>query len=329
MIRVCVDAMGGDDAVELVLSGIEKALEVLPDVEVLVAGDEDIVVPFCESHERTKALVTTESIGMGEHPAEAVRTKRDSSIVRGCRAVREGEADAFFSAGSTGAILTAATLEVGRIKGMRRPALAVALPGLSGKRSVVLDLGANADCKPEMILQFAHMGTALARTLLGVEEPRVALLSNGEEDAKGNEATIKANELLHAKLPNFAGNCEGTDILAGRFDVIVADGFTANVMLKTLEGTAKFIIAMLMNGAKEAEGGLEAISTLKPVVGHVASLLSGDAYGGAVLLGLKAPVFVGHGSTSAEAVKNGIIAAADAVRGDLVERITEFSKTDE
>lgn len=322
MVRVCVDAMGGDDAVELVLEGVAQAVEADANVEVLLVGDAQVVEPFCESHERVYPLVSTQVIGMDEHPAEAVRHKKDSSIVRGCTAVKEGEAQAFFSAGSTGAILAAATLIVGRVKGVKRPALAAPLTGLTGRQTLMMDLGANADCRPEMLLQFAEAGASYARVMFGVEEPRVALLSNGEEDTKGNEATLAAHELLRQECSCFAGNCEGGDILAGTYDVVVCDGFTGNVALKTMEGTAKYILKLLMGGAAKLDGGSEALSALKPAIAQITQNLSGDAYGGAVLVGLSAPVFIGHGSTSAEAVKNGVLSCADAVRGNLIGRIS-------
>lgn len=324
MVRICVDAMGGDDAVELVLAGVEKALERDGELEVLLAGNEEVVAPFAEAHERAFPLVTTETIAMEEHPAEAVRSKRDSSIVRGCEAVKEGEAHGFFSAGSTGAVLAAATLRVGRIKGIGRPALAVALPGVGEHETVMLDLGANADCRPEMIVQFARMGTAFAQDVLGVENPKVGLLSNGSEDTKGSETVIGFHQALReAQDLNFAGNAEGTDILLGDFDVIVCDGFTGNVALKTLEGTAKYLLGTLTGAAKASEETMRALQGFAPVLKAVSSKISGDAYGGAVLLGLKAPVFIGHGHTSEEAVANGIAAAAKAARMDLCGQIAE------
>ncbi len=324
MVRVCVDVMGGDDAVGDVLAGIGLALDADPALELLAAGDADAVVPFAEGRDRVEPLATTEVIGMGEHPAEAVRRKRDSSIVRGLAAVRAGDADGFFSAGSTGAVLAAATLGVGRVRGIMRPAITIPFPGLDGHETVLLDAGANADCRPEMLVQFAHMGSAYATAVLGVERPRVALLSNGTEDAKGSEAAIAAHEALAAADGiEFAGNCEGNDILLGGHDVIVCDGFTGNVALKSLEGTAKFIVSelkrLVRSSARATLGGL----LLKPALSELRERMSGDARGGAVLLGVKAPVFIGHGATSAEAVKNGALAVAEAVREDLVARIAE------
>jgi glycerol-3-phosphate acyltransferase PlsX len=321
MITICVDAMGGDTGSEVVLEGIAQALEADQDLQVLVAGDDSVVTPFCEAHDRALPLVTTEVIEMDEHPTEAVRTKHDSSIVKGCQAVRHGEADGFFSAGSTGAIMVAATLNVGRIKGIKRPALATAIPGATGRRTVMIDMGANANTHEDMIVQFAHMGRAYSKVTLGVEDPTVALLSNGEEETKGSDQLLAFHKALKEGVPAFVGNAEGTDLLAGRYDVIVSDGFTGNVALKTLEGTAKYIVGCIKAATKSSILMALGALLLKPAIKAVAADLSGDEYGGAVLLGLKAPVIIGHGATSATAVKNGTLVCATAVRSGLVDKI--------
>lgn len=324
MTTICVDAMGGDETPDVVLSGIEAALAEDTDLSVLVAGEKSVVVPFCDSHERAHALVTTEVIGMAEHPAEAVRTKKDSSIVRGCAAVRAGEADGFFSAGSTGAIFAAATLGVGRIRGIKRPAIACAVPGTSGRSTVFLDMGANADVRPEMIVQFAQMGRAYSRVTLGVKDPKVALLSNGTEKTKGSEAVVAEHEALEATGADwFVGNCEGSDILRGVHDVIVCDGFSGNVALKTLEGTAKFILGEVKKSVASSFAAKIGALLLKKSLKGVAASLSGDEHGGAILLGVKAPVLIGHGATSVDAVKHGTLACAAAVRGELVNKIAQ------
>ena len=324
MITICVDVNGGDEKPAVVLEGIERALAANEDLCVLAAGTPDSgVEAFCESHDRATALVCSEAIGMDEHPTEAIRTKRDSTIVRGCAAVRAGEADGFFSAGSTGAIFAAATLHVGRVPGIKRPAIACAMPGLAGHETIFMDMGANADCRPEMIAQFAAMGSAYAKTELGVDNPRVALLSNGTEDTKGSESAQAAFAACkEVEGINFVGNCEGTDILMGDLDVIVTDGFTGNVALKTLEGTAKFLVGVLKEYASSSILSAMGALALKPALKEAAGKLSGDAHGGAVLLGLKAPVLIGHGATSPTAVCNGTLAAAAAVSSGLVERLT-------
>ena len=324
MTCVCVDAMGGDEKPSVVLEGIARALDADDGLEVLVAGNDEVVTPFCASHARARALVTTEAIGMAEHPTEAVRKKRDSSIVRGCRAVHAGEADAFFSAGSTGAILAAGTLFVGRVKGVQRAALASALTAVDGRMTTMLDLGANADCPPEMIVQFAHMGTAYSRIVVGTPEPQVGLLNNGTEETKGSEAALARHAAL-AKAPgiNFLGNCEGRDLLAGTFDVIVTDGFTGNVALKTMEGTAKFVAATLRAAAAKSPRAALGALLVKPALQEMATTLSGDALGGAALLGLRAPVLVGHGATNPTAIMNGTLTAARCVREDLCGKLAQ------
>lgn len=322
-VTVCVDAMGGDESPEVVCAGIARALEADEELSVLVVGSDEVVVPFCEGRDRAEFLATTEVIGMGEHPADAVRQKKDSSIVRGCASVRSGMADGFFSAGSTGAIMLAASAHVGRIRGIKRPCLASPLPGLGGHRTVFCDLGANADAKSDVIVQFASMGVAYARTALGVDNPTVALLSNGEEEAKGSKQAIEFHSALSESGLNFVGNAEGTDILMGDFDVIVSDGFTGNVALKSLEGTAKFVMASLKDYIEHSVRGKVGALLLKPALKEVKDALSGDEYGGAILLGLKAPVFIGHGATSEKAIEMGTLACANAVRGDLVGRVAE------
>lgn len=326
MDTVCVDAMGGDLGSQVVLEGIELALKADKDLQVLVAGNGEVVEPFCEAHERALPLVTTEVIAMDEHPVKAVRSKRDSSITRGCMAVHDGEAQAFFSAGSTGACLAAATLFIGRDKGVLRPALSAVLPGLDGHQTCVCDLGANADCRPEMLVQFAQMASVLAQVEAGCgPKPSVALLSNGSEKTKGSEQALAFHEALEAAgeegLIDFAGNCEGNDILMGSFDVVVCDGFTGNVALKAMEGTAKYIAASLKAEAKRSPVAALGALMIKPAFSSIAAGLSGDEHGGACLLGVKAPVLVGHGHTSPEAVKNGALAAVRVIREDLVGKI--------
>lgn len=321
MTTICVDVMGADKEPSVLLEGVEAALAADPELEVLVAGATDVVESFAASHDRARALVTTEVIAMSEHPASAVRVKKDASIVRAAAAVREGEADGLFSAGSTGAVLTAATFGVGRIKGIKRPALSLPFPGISGKPTVFLDMGANADVKPEVLVQFAHMGRAYSRAILGVDEPRVGLLCNGSEDTKGSEMALAYHAALEAGDCGFAGNAEGTDLLAGTFDVIVADGFTGNVALKSIEGTGKFVIKRLKAAMGASLGNKIGMALLAKSLKSLAAEMSGDEYGGAILLGLRAPVVKGHGATSARAVCQGTLAAAAAVRAGLTDKI--------
>ena len=321
MTTICVDVMGADKEPSVLLAGVEAALAADPELEVLVAGAAEVVEPFAASHGRARALVTTEVIAMSEHPANAVRVKKDASIVRAAAAVRAGEADGLFSAGSTGAVLTASTFGVGRLKGIKRPALSLPFPGISGKPTVFLDMGANADVKPDVMVQFAHMGRAYSHAVLGVESPRVGLLCNGSEDTKGSEMALAYHAALAAGDCGFAGNAEGTDLLAGTFDVIVADGFTGNVALKSIEGTGKFVIKRLKAAMGESLGNKLGMALLAKSLKSLAAEMSGDEYGGAILLGLRAPVVKGHGATSERAVCQGTLACAAAVRAGLTEKI--------
>ena len=299
MTTIAIDLMGSDRDPSVLVEGAMSALGQDGDLRILFVGSED-AVPDVSSDPRMDTLVSTEVIAMDEHPVEAVRRKKDASIVCAARAIKEGKADGLFSAGSTGAVLTAATFGVGRIKGVKRPALAVAMPGPDGHKTVFLDLGANADVRPEVLVQFAHMGRAYAEVVLGTHDPSVGLLCNGAEETKGSELALAYHAALAEAGCGFAGNAESTNILGGGFDVIVTDGFSGNIALKAIEGTAKFIVAELKQATKKSARSAIGALLLKPALKEVAALLSGDSYGGAVLLGLDAPVIKGHGSTSAE-----------------------------
>lgn len=319
-IKLVVDAIGGDNAPNVVLDGVDAALASDNSIEIMLCGPTEIVEPFCSTHDRCTPVCASEVIEMGEHPANAVRKKKDSSIVVGCSLVRDGKANGFFSAGSTGACLAAATLVIGRIKGVKRPALALVLPSYK-KPTLLLDVGANADCKPEYLLQFAQMGTIYSREIMGVESPSVGLLNIGAEEAKGSEFAQKVHQLLSRDLSNFAGNCEGGNLLSGDFDVVVTDGFTGNVTLKTLEGTAKVLLKYikdtLTSSFKTKIGAALVMNDLRSVKDKIGP----DAVGGSPLLGIKGACIVGHGSSNAEAIKNGIFSTAETVRADVCGKI--------
>ena len=321
-VTIAVDALGGDNAPGVVLDGVEQALAADQDLTVILCGPDEVVSPFAAAHDRCVAQATTEAISMGEHPAQAVRRKKDSSIVVGCRLVKEEAAQGFFSAGSTGACLAAATLVMGRAKGIARPALATVIP--SPVRPVVMcDVGANADCKPEYLVQFGRMGSVYAQKMLGIEQPRAALLNIGEEEEKGSQFAQEAHKLMREKLPNFAGNAEGGDVLAANFDVFVCDGFTGNVCLKTIEGTSKVLFKTLKDiMMKSAVTKLGALA-LKGGLADLKRQVSADTYGGAPLLGVKGACIVGHGSSNATAVKNGVLTSAQLVREHVSELIAQ------
>jgi glycerol-3-phosphate acyltransferase PlsX len=321
-VTVAVDAVGGDHAPGEILAGVTLALSDDPSLHIILTGPAEVVEPFAASHARVEAMPTTEIIGMDEHPANAVRTKRDSSIVVGCRLVREGKADAFFSAGSTGAAMAAATLVMGRIKGVQRPAIATVMP-TAGPPVVMLDVGANADCKPEHLLQFAHMGAAYAHVVLGVVGPRVALLNIGEEPTKGSILAQEAHQLMAAHVPNFIGNIEGRYILQGVTDVVVTDGFTGNVALKLLEGTSKVLLSQVKDAITGSPVAKTAAAVLRPALNRLKDRLDPDTYGGAPLLGVEGVCIIGHGSSRSKAVCNAIRVAAQAGRGGLKDQIAQ------
>ena len=319
-VKVVVDAMGGDDAPGVVLEGVGQAVAQDPSLTVILTGPEDVIVPFAAQHGNVIAHPTTEVIGMGEHPAEAVRRKKDSSIVVGCQLVKDGEAGGFFSAGSTGACMSAATLVIGRIKGVKRPAIATVLPSPVAK-VVFADMGANADCKPEYLVQFARMARVYAQVTLGIDNPSVGLLNIGEEETKGSEFAQECHRLMKEHVPNFRGNAEGHALALGGFDVIVTDGFTGNVALKVYEGVGMALLAGLKetiySTTKSKIGGL----LIKDALSKFKDELSADKYGGAQLLGCKGVCLIGHGSSNAQAICSGVLATADAIRQDMPGRL--------
>lgn len=321
-VAIAVDAMGGDHAPTVVLEGVAEALEADANLVVILCGPAEVVEPFAAVHERCKPQATTEVIGMDEHPAKAVRAKKDSSLVVGCRQVKEGAAHGFFSAGSTGACLAAGTLVMGRVRGVARPALATVIP--SPVRPIVMcDVGANADCKPAYLVQFAQMATIYAEKILDIEAPRAALLNIGEEETKGSQFAQEAYALMKKQVPNFVGNAEGGDILAATFDVIVTDGFTGNVCLKAIEGTSRTLFATLKGIMMKSLFTKLAALAVKGGLKRLMVQVSPDTYGGAPLLGVKGALLVGHGSSSAQAVKNGVLTTAAIARAHVSEIIAQ------
>ncbi len=316
---IAVDAMGGDFAPDAVLEGVATALVADPSLLVLLVGDSEVVGPFASEHDRCEAVTTTQVIEMGEHAAAAVRGKTDSSIVVGCRLVKEGRADGFFSAGNTGAAMAAATLVIGRIRGVQRPAIAAVLP-TAGAPCVLLDVGANADSKPEHLAQFATMGAAYAIAALGVREPRVGLLNIGEEPSKGSQLAQEAYALLQG-TPGFAGNVEGRDIPAGTVDVVVTDGFTGNVVLKLMEGMSKHLLGEFKAALMSSPVNKVAAAVLKPSLGMLRDKLDPDLHGAAPLLGVDGLALIGHGSSGPRAIASALRVGAVAVRAGLVQSI--------
>jgi len=312
MARIAVDAMGGDRGPDEIVAG---ALEARADgIEPILFGDAAL-----DAH-GLELRATTDVIEMHEKPAEAVRSKPDSSLVAAVRAVANDEADAVVSAGNTGAMLAAGLIELRRIPGVMRPAIAVPLPAERGP-SVLLDAGANADARPEHLVQFATMGVVFAAEILGVERPQVRLLSIGEEREKGNQLTLETHELLEASDLDFAGNAEGRDVLRGAADVVVTDGFTGNVVLKTLEGTIRTILEALRAEITATPRGKLGGLLIRPAARRLRHRLDPDTYGGAYLLGLRGLAVIAHGNSSRTAIANAIRLAARGVDHDVVGRL--------
>jgi len=320
MLPIAVDAMGGDRAPGEILAGAHQAAEL--GIPILLVGPDGL-----EGAGALPLKVASEVIEMDDDPAQSVRKKRDSTLVRAAEAVRDGEASAMISAGNTGATMASALLRMGRITGVARPAIATPVPVPGGTPTVLLDAGANAEVQPEWLVQFAVMGSVYSRQRFGVENPRVGLLSIGEEPGKGDTLRKEAYELL-AVAPhiNFIGNVEGRDLMTGAVDVVVTDGFTGNVVLKTLEGSLKTVVKALFNAFGQPEYA-EAANTLMPALLPLYETLDPDTYGGAILLGVDGVCIISHGSSSARAMVNGITCAQEMVETNMVEAIRQAIST--
>jgi glycerol-3-phosphate acyltransferase PlsX len=324
--RVAIDAMGGDNAPGEIVAGAAQAAEDGTHVLLVGRGDEisqALADAGASVGPRLEIVEAPDVIAMDDHdPARAIRTKRGSSIGVASRLVKEGRANAVFSAGSTGAALAGAVLETGRIRGVSRPAIAVVLP-FPEAPTVLVDAGANADVRAEHVAGFGLLGSTFARIRLGLDTPRVGLLNVGEEPGKGSELAKAAFTLLQSSGLNFIGNVEGRDIPTDRVDVVVTDGFTGNVALKLLEGFGKFIFEQLMKIFSADEESKAAAKVVMPGLAALASTLSPETHGGAHLLGVKGVCIIGHGSSNAAAVRAAVRVASETVEAGLVGEITE------
>jgi len=322
--RVALDAMGGDRGPVVNIEGAVAAARELG-LSILLVGNEEELSRSLRRHSTNGLGITIchapETVGMNESPSAALRKKKHSSIRVGLELVKRGEADAFISAGNTGAVMATAMVTLGSLPGVERPAIALIVPTLRGQ-SILLDAGANADCKPRHLLQFAIMGDIYARQVMGKTSPTVGLLSIGEEESKGNELTREAfKELEEQRSLNFTGNVEGREVFSGAADIIVCDGFTGNIALKISESAAEFFTVLLK---EELEKGL---------VGKLGALLTRGAfrrfkkrvdyteYGGAPLLGVGGMCIISHGRSTAKAIKNAIRVAAECVENKVIEHI--------
>ena len=323
--RIAVDAMGGDFAPKEIVRGAVDAAKKY-DCEIVLIGDEEQI--RAELHGADPAALhisivhASEVIGMNEHPAEAVRSKKDSSVVVATRLVKEGSCDAVFSAGSTGAAVAAAQLILHRIRGVGRPSIATPMPTPDGV-TLMLDSGANVDSKPEHLVQSAVMGSLYAQHVFGIEHPRVGLLNIGEEETKGNEQAKETYPMLKAEQNiRFCGNAEGRDVPKGNFDVVICDGFVGNVVLKFAEGLAKTILGLIREEIRGA--GLMAklgALLLMPTLRRLGKRLDVREYGGAPLLGVNGYCVIGHGSSDAKSVASAIGVTVDYVNGRVLDQI--------
>ncbi len=319
---IVVDVMGGDNAPSAIIEGVRAAIDL--GILVELVGDPAKI----ENVDGITVHAALEVIGMADEPGRAVRTMKDSSIVRAAERVRDGHAGAMVSAGNTGAVAAAALLRMKRLKGVNRPAIATTLPVPGRAPKILLDSGAMADCQPEWLHQFAQMGSAFARVRYEVKEPRVGLVSIGEAREKGNQLVKATHQLLADDSSlNFIGNVEGNDVLSGDVDVVVADGFTGNVILKTMEGTIKFLVDQIVTAltAEEAVAvGAQALNHLAPI----AAELNPDAVGGAMLLGVNGVAIISHGSAGPTAVTNACQVAKDMVERDLLGELSAAVSSD-
>ncbi|MFQ5948548.1 MAG: phosphate acyltransferase PlsX [Acidimicrobiia bacterium] len=317
MALIALDAMGGDLApTETVLGAVDAAAN---GVDVVLVGDEGVVRSLLEDTGTDLSVVhAPEHVEMGENPAVAIRRKKGASVTVAARLVAHGEVAGMVSAGSTGAAIAAAAIVIGRLRGVRRPAIATIFPIGSG--TVILDAGANIQASPKHLAQFGVMGSVLAQVYLGIEEPRVGLLNIGEEQGKGRELEKNAFRLLERMPIRFVGNVEGRDLGTDKADVFVTDGFTGNVMLKVAEGTARVIDRLVLGPVSEQEEAVEA-AFLQQRLAALRQRLDPEAYGGAHVVGAKGVVVIAHGSSSRVAIANALQMAADGARSGLVRKI--------
>lgn len=319
--RIALDVMGGDFGPEVTVAGAVAFAE-SSDTTVLLVGDPGQIEPVLSQYDAGTLTVVParQTINMDEHPVQAVRHKRDSSLVVGARLVKEGMADALVSAGSTGAVMAAALLNMGRIRGIERPGIACPVPVDKGE-AILLDVGANVDCRPQHLIQFASMGRTYMQRVRGIADPAIGLLNIGSEGLKGNDLTVKVYGLLEQSGWNFVGNIEGRDVFSGRANVMVCDGFVGNVVLKTAEGLATMLFDTMKKEFALSRVAQFGALLARPAFQRVKRRLDYTEYGGAPLLGVDGVVIVCHGSSDAIAIRNALGVAKDAVRADLRDSI--------
>ncbi|BCD67552.1 phosphate acyltransferase PlsX [Nitratiruptor sp. YY09-18] len=322
MYKIAIDAMGGDFGPYPIIEGTILALKEYNNFEAILVGDPQKIKPLIKDkkiYSRVHIVEATDVIGMEEQATEALKRK-ESSIYKAVDLVRKKEADAVVSAGHSGATMSLATLRIGRLKNVSRPAIATLMPTYKRKKTLVLDVGANVDCKPEHLFEFGVMGEAYASSIMHIDNPRVGLLSNGEEETKGNELT-KATFKLLQKLPTFIGNVEGNNIFDGSVDVVVTDGFTGNILLKTSEGVAGAISKLMKQNIKKSPLSMAGALMMKKVFRSLKKEIDYSEYGGAPLIGIKGCAIISHGKSTPKAIKNAINQAINYVSSDINDTI--------
>ena len=325
-LKIAVDAMGGDFAPTEIIKGALVVAQERADLEIVLVGRESAISECLNTLGTVPGTVTIrpaeQTIEMGEHPVQATRRKRESSLVVSGLMVKSGEADATFSAGSTGAAMAIATLDIGRIPGIERPALATGIPTIQG-RALLLDAGANVDCSTRNLRQFALLGAIYSERVLGVPNPKVGLLNIGSEEAKGNELAKEAHQLLKLTPLNFFGNVEGKDVFEHAVDVVVCDGFWGNILIKSGEGMAEMVFDLLHRLIETEAKVADSREIIASLFRQLAQRIHYSEFGGATLLGVNGVSVIGHGRSDAKAIAGGIRAAADAAAGGYVQAICD------
>ncbi|AXH11306.1 phosphate acyltransferase PlsX [Halarcobacter bivalviorum] len=329
MLKIAIDAMGGDFGPQPIIDGLIAALKLNNNFTAIAVGDKTQLENLIPSYllNRVEIIHTDDVISMSDSATDALKRK-ESTIYKAIDLVKTGEADAVVSAGHSGASMSLATLRIGRIKGVTRPAIATLMPTSENQNTLVLDVGANVDCDAKNLFEFAVMGQVYARDVLQIDEPLVGLLSNGEEESKGNEVTKEAFKLI-SKIPNFAGNVEGSDVFKGSVDVVVCDGFIGNILLKTAEGVADTIGKIIKKNLKRSLISIAGAVLMRKVFKNLKVRVDYAEYGGAPLLGVKAPVIIAHGKSNPKAIQNAIFQAINSassnLNNDIEERLKRFS----
>ena len=325
MLKIAIDAMGGDFGPTPIIEGVIVALKQDRHFTAILVGDKDILLPLIPQKFINRIIINEASdiIDMHDQATDALKRK-ESSAYKAIELVRDGKADAYVSAGHSGASMSLATLRIGRIKGVSRPAIATLMPTVNGT-TLVLDVGANVDCDANNLKEFGIIGKVYAEDVLGIENPLIGLLSNGEEESKGNEVTKEALKLLEP-LPNFVGNIEGNDIFNGSVDVVVCDGFIGNIMLKTAEGVADTISQIIKDNLRRSLVSIAGAVLMRKVFKTLKLKVDYAEYGGAPLIGVKAPVIIAHGKSNSKAIKNAIFQAIKSADSNLNLHIEEKIK---